>query len=235
MKKIILTGATGKTGRIVLEGLKGYEVTSIALPDIDLRNYNGLVDIFKGHDMIIHFAWNTTTENWKSPTIDPDNIKMVANVYRAAVEAKVPRVLMASSVHADDFPNWEGPGLLSPHRVPIPQNPYGASKVFMEALGRHYAAHHNLEVICVRFAGMNPENIPPPKEQDLDRRRWLTHNDLFRLLKCCIDAKKIKDNYCIFYGVCNHPRRIHDYSNPLGWEPKENADDLQFNKFKECQ
>jgi len=228
MKKIILTGATGKTGRIVVQGLQDYEVTSIDLPDIDLRNYEGLVDLFKGHDMIIHFAWNTTTENWKSITVDPDNMKMVANVYRAAVEAGVKRVLMASSVHADDFPNWKGPGLLSPHRVPVPQNPYGASKVFMEALGRHYATHTGLEVVCVRFAGTNPENRPPPKEQDLDRRRWLTHNDLFALLKICIDFPKIPNNYCIFYGVSNHPRSIHDYSNPLGWKPTENADDPQF-------
>src|SRR3989344_2905483 len=228
MKKILLTGANGKTGKIFLEGLKSYKVTSVDLPKTDLTKYEGLPGLFKGHDIVIHLAWNTQTENWKSKTIDPNNVLMATNVYRAAVEAKVPRILIVSSVHADDFLNWKGPGLLTTERVPTPQNPYGASKVFMEALGRHYAKHEGLQVVCVRLAGMNPENRPPPLNQPLDRRRWLTHNDCFSLLQAVIEAKHIPDNYCLFYGVCNHPERIHDYSNPFGWVPKENADDPQF-------
>ncbi len=228
MKKIILTGATGKTGSIALQGLRKYAVTQVSLPQVDLRKYEGLVNLFKGHDVVLHFAWNASTENWKSATIDADNMQMVANVYRAAVEANVSRVLMASSVHADSFKDWEGPGLLSPDRIPIPQNPYGASKGFMEALGRYYAVHANLEVVCTRFAGMNPENKPP--KEHLDRIRWLSHNDFWNLLEKVIEAPEIPNQYCLFYGVGNHPQRIHNYSNSLGWEPKENADDSRFKK-----
>ena len=41
---------------------------------------------------------------------------------------------MASSVHAHDYANWKGPDLIDPYALPTPDSPYGASKVFMEAL-----------------------------------------------------------------------------------------------------
>src|SRR3989344_5731951 len=112
MKKILLTGHKGKFGRVILQKLQGYVITAVDLPETDLTTYEGLPELFKGHDIILHFAWNSVTESWKSVAIDPNNVLLTTNIYRAAVEAKVPRVLMASSVHADNFFYWKGPGLL---------------------------------------------------------------------------------------------------------------------------
>lgn len=141
---------------------------------------------------------------------------MTYNVYKAAIKTRVPRVIMASSVHADNFYNWKGPELLSPYRIPIPDSPYGANKVFMESLGRYYATK-GLEVVCIRFGGVQGK---PPLD-DYEKLVWLSHRDCTELLRRCIEAESIPNNFLIIYGISDNANRIHDYSNPLGWAPQD--------------
>ena len=224
MKSVFVTGSKGVIGSVAMQ-LTDCKVSGRDLPEVDFRKYDKLPKLFEGMDVVLHCAWNTMSENWKTPTVDVSNLLMAENVYRAAVEANVPRVVMASSVHADSFFTWSGPGLLTPKRVPVPQNPYGASKVFVESLGRHYATYKGLEVICVRFANVNPENKPPVNA--FDRRRWLSQKDCSNLLNCVVNAASVPGKFSVFYGVSNHPKRVHDFSNPFGWTPMENADDYK--------
>lgn len=217
MKKIAITGANGVIGSMLRKGLSEFEITPIDLPEVDVRDYKKLLGIFKGHSTIIHLAWDAKAENFRSGGLNTDNLLMAYNVYRAALEAKVPRVIMASSVHADNFYGWKGPGLLSPGSIPVPDSPYGASKVFMEALGRFYASK-GLEVICIRFGGVNPKNEPP--DDYYERTIWLSHDDCTSLLKECVNAKAIPDSFMVVYAISNNAGRIHDYSNSLGWAPE---------------
>jgi len=153
MKRIVITGARGVIGNVLIRGLGKYQITPLDLPEKDITDYQQLLKVFPNHQAVIHLAWDTKTENWKSGKINPANILMAYNVYKAASECKVPRIIMASSVHADGFIGWNEPGLLTPDRNPVPTSPYGASKVFVESLGRHFAKNYKLEVICVRFGG----------------------------------------------------------------------------------
>jgi len=217
-KKIAITGAKGTVGTILQNGLKGlsdYEITPIDLPEKDVRRYEQLLGVLPGHDVVIHLAWNRETVNFKNNKFDPDDALMTINVYKAALETKVPRVIMASSVHADNFYKWRGPELLNSNKIPEPDSIYGATKVFMEAAGRYYASL-GLEVVCIRFGGINLENKPPD-----DAYIWLSHKDCVSLFKVCIDAQNIPENFLIIYGVSNNKNRIHDYANPLGWVPKD--------------
>lgn len=214
-RKIAITGAKGTLGSILIECLQDFKITPINLPEIDVRDYEKLLKVIYNHDAIIHLAWNSETVNFRSNKIDPDDTLMFYNIYRAAIEAKVPRVIMASSVHADNFYKWKGPGLMPPNRNPDPDSPYGANKVFMEALGKAYA-DKGLEVVCIRFGGINKENKPPD-----DDYIWLSHRDYVNLMRTCIGASHIPNNFLIIYGVSNNKGRIHDFSNPLGWTPKD--------------
>ena len=97
MKKIVITGAKGVLGTVLKKGLEDtYNITHLDLPEADVRRYEKLLEIFPGHDAVIHLAWDTKTENFRSGEINPDNLLMVYNVYEAALQAKVPRVIMAS-------------------------------------------------------------------------------------------------------------------------------------------
>lgn len=228
-ERIAITGSCGTIGTVLKEGLKDeYEITSIDLPvdlpENDVREYAKLLEIIPQHLGIIHLAWDTVTDNFKSEKINPENALMFDNIYKAALEGGVPRVIMASSVHADKFYGWKGPGYMSVEKIPTPDSPYGAHKVFMEALGRYYATK-GLEVVCIRFGGVNPQNKPPLEPAE-ERAAWFSHADCVSLLKAILQAQAIPNNFFIVYGVSNNTNRIHDISNPLNWTPKDNADNF---------
>lgn len=222
MKKIAITGAKGTIGKILSKALSDYKITGLDLPDVDVRDLNQLQRAIANHDALIHLAWDNS-EGWhiNSPEllerISLDNKLMNFNAYKAAVEAGVPRVIVASSVHADKFYDWQAPHLITPNKTPWPDSPYGAAKVYAEALGRYWASK-GLEVVCVRLGGVSNNAY---EANEWERAVWLSENDLISLMRKVIDAKYVPDNFQIFYGVSDNKNRIHDYSNPFGWEPKD--------------
>ena len=222
MKKIVITGTKGTIGTVLSKGLRDYEILPIDLPKVDVRNYSQLSKAIKGSDTIIHLAWSTRKENLNSDSVDTDNTAMFQNIYRAALEYKVKRVIMASSVHADTFSNMNNRRLLRIDRDPQPDSPYGAHKIFMEKLGSWYATK-GLEVICIRFGGVFPLNAAYDGDLPIT---GLSHPDCIELIKMCLEAKTIPNNYVILYGISENTKRIHDYSNPFGWKPKTNAEDF---------
>jgi len=173
-------------------------------------------------------AWNSKTENFRNENIDPDNFAMAMNAYKAAREAGVPRVIIPSSIHAHAFYGWESPPLMSVDMIPTPDSPYGADKIFIESAGRYFASK-GLGVVCVRFGGINPKNIPPSEEDYPweERAAWLSNNDCVSLIRTIIEAKEIPNNFVLMYGVSNNSRRIHDVSNPFGWMPQDKAEDFK--------
>ena len=221
-KRIAITGSKGTIGHVLTEGLKDtYDITSLDLPEVDVRDYQKLLSIFPGHNSVVHLAWNTKVDNFGSEEIDAQNVDMFHNVFKAALETGVRRVVMASSVHADRFDNWQGSEKMSPDRTPIPDSPYGAQKVGMEAMGRYYATK-GLQVVCIRFGGVNPQNQPaevPPHE----RAVWFSHKDCVSLVKAILEADDMADNFVVMYGMSDNQGRIHDISNPFGWKPKDSA------------
>jgi uronate dehydrogenase len=217
--RVAITGIQGKIGTVLSTGLKGYEIVPLDLPDLDITDYDLLLSKLKGVDAVIHLARTRSEENHANDMYSPTNSLMTFNVYRASLEAGVKRVIMASSVHADSYYEWEGKDKLKPDKIPIPDSPYGANKNLVEAFGRHYATR-GLEVICIRFGGVNPENIRPKKGLDRESATWLCHDDCVSAIEACLKAKDVPDNFVIFYAVSNNDDRIHDTINPFGWKPK---------------
>lgn len=230
-KKVLLTGASGTIGTVIRKYLRDkYQFTCLDINPLNepnfhycnVANFDSLLPYCRDQDAIIHLALNTQVENFMSGKIAPETSVMNYNVYQAALETKVRRVVMASSVHADNFYNWKEQKLMSPNRIPVPDSPYGANKVFMETLGRYYATK-GLEVVCIRFGAVNPEN-KPSMDNYSERQVWLSHRDCTNLIEKCIDVEKIPDNFLIVYGVSSNTSRVHDTNNPLGWVPQDNAD-----------
>ena len=225
MKKLLVTGSNGTIGTMLTSGLaRGYSITGFDLPEQDGREYDRVLAAMQGVDTVIHLAWNTTVDyaaRASELVIDPDNYTMAVNVYKAAAEAGVRRVIMASSVHADDFITPRSHKLMSPYDLPTPTSPYGAGKVFVEALGRHMVAASGLEVICTRFGAVNPDDLPHESPAYL-RVVWLSKYDLVALIERCIEAP-LPDRYEIVYGVSKNPGLMLDTSNQVGWTPQDSA------------
>ena len=217
--KVFLTGAAGVIGKIIRSQLPQHEFLSFDLPNRDARQYEPVLTAIAECDAAIHLAWDTEGENWNTGKINPDNALMTFNVYAAALASGVKRVIMASSVHANDYGHWKGPDLMDPYTLPTPDSPYGASKVFMEALGRYFSKQE-LEIVCIRFMGLNADNKPSIDDPD-GTKKWFSHEDCGDLIKAILEAPSVPDNFVIVHGVSNNKGRMHDIANPFGWTPKD--------------
>ena len=181
-------------------------------------DYKKFRNILKGNDVIIHLAWDTL-EDFPSENIVQQNKVMAENVYRAAVENNISRVIGASSVHVNDYSKVPIGTYLDPKAECWPDTPYGATKIYIEHLGRYYSRKHDLEVICIRFGGVNERNEIRFNEDLLYDKVLLYKEDFVQLIRMCIEVKKVPDNFAVFYAVSNVKGRVHALDNFLDWEP----------------
>lgn len=217
MRRVLVTGSAGVIGTVLTTHLP-YDITGLDLPDGDIADYPRLVEHCRGQDAVIHLAGEFTTENWRSGDINPANFRLDLNVLDAAVEARVRRIVLASSVHADDFFAHDGPGLITADRaLPVPTSPYGAHKLFLEAAGRHVAAHHGREVVALRFGGVTDHGVR--LDNRVDAMAYLGHPDLLSCVRAAVEAPLPPSRFTVLYAVSDNPTRVHDTSNPLGWKP----------------
>jgi uronate dehydrogenase len=222
MHKVLIIGSNGVIGSVLKQGLP-HDTTDFDLPTDNASDYKQIVQKAAGHDAIVHLAWDFTSDGWLGESLNPTNALITFNVYQAAMDAGVKRVIMASSVHADRFTHRElGGKLMDPYALPLPDSPYGAGKCMLESLGRYYADAKGLEVICIRFGGINRQN-QPVTSPDSERQVWLSHRDCVSLVQKCLEAPSIPDNYAIVYAVSDNRGRLHDLTNPFGWHPLDSA------------
>lgn len=223
MKRVLITGSNGTLGTVLQKGLP-HDTTDFDLPGQDAAEYSHLYEHAQGHDAIIHLAWDFKNDGWLAENLNPNNTQISFNVFQAAVDTGVKRVIVASSVHADKFAGHDvtRDGLLQPFTTPLPDSPYGAGKVFLESLGRYYADAKGLEVICVRFGGVNRLDKPPEQPYS-ERQVWLSHRDCVNLIKKCLSAESVPYNFTIVYAVSDNAGRLQSLENPFGWQPQDGA------------
>ena len=107
-----------------------------------------------------------------------------------------------------------------------PEAIYGATKVWGEALGRHFSDAYDMSVICVRIGSVRKENRPLSVRENAI---YLGHSDICQILRLSIEAKK-SINYEVFFAVSENKWNYRDISHAkevLGYIPKDSAD----NKF----
>ena len=228
MKRVAVTGANGVVGVAITPALAAFQVTKV-----DPRS-DGLYEAFDQKDAVIHLGWIRVMGEPESGAEYIDvlpidnrhlkNLELASAVIEAARQCGVRRVILASSVRADNFQAWRGPGLLSPSRLPTPIGPYGAAKVLLEEQGR-FAASLGLEVICIRLGAITASDEPHPIDAS-ERRVWLSHRDCGELIKTCLTAPAIPGGFCVVYAVSNNEGRVHDTGNPLGWLAEDGSDAL---------
>ncbi|WP_033296202.1 NAD-dependent epimerase/dehydratase family protein [Amycolatopsis jejuensis] len=163
MKRVVVTGGSGRLGRYVLaEFADGYDVVNADLkpgPDgeyrpMDLTDPDQVRRALNGADVVVHLAGIDYDF-----ADDPDrtvrvNVMGAWHVLQAARELNVGRVVLCSSVAAlglhEMRPDWV------PANLPVddshearPVDPYGISKAALEVLGRGMS-DGGLSVVCLR-------------------------------------------------------------------------------------
>jgi uronate dehydrogenase len=227
MSIVLITGARGTIGSVLVGRLSSYQLRCVDLPEVDLRDLRVAEEAVEGCERVVHLAWDTKAEGVQSGALCLDNPQMTFNLLSASLAAGVRRFVFASSVHAHTFVPAEplvelSGGLLGneTERVSVPDSPYGASKLFGEALCR-WAAAHGLETVAVRFGGVNPLD-KPPADDVAERSVWLSHRDCAGVVAAALEAKLDRGSATVT-AVSNNARRLHAWENALGWIPRDGA------------
>ncbi len=229
MKKLVLTGAAGRLGSYLREPLSKLAdelVSSDIVDDLgkllaneryvkaDLASYDAIHALLEGADMVVHFGANGDEASFE--TILGPNIIGAYNVWEAAWQNGVKRVVYASSIHAVGMhSNKDFIGTDASHR---PDTFYGLAKCFAEDLGRLYWDKRGLESVCLRI--LSCAQVTSPRALGT----WLSYDDLIRLVERSIDAPAT--DFTIVYGVSNNDRVTVDNSGAsfLGFRPQDNAE-----------
>ncbi|GAB3070614.1 NAD-dependent epimerase/dehydratase family protein [Salinicoccus sesuvii] len=199
MKNILITGASGRIGTNVAEYLKSkHHLTLADIQDesatdsksdgvdtvrLDITDIEACREAMKDMDIVIHLAGDPSPEA-DFESVMHINIEGTYNVFRAAQEAGIERVVFASSVHAvKGYPEDAQPNPDMPVR---PLNLYGASKVSGEAFASYFAYQENLPIIALRIGGYDAVALTDGNLSASNMSIYLSPRDMNHLMEQCI-------------------------------------------------
>ena len=238
----LITGINGLIGTILRNAFHdAHDVYGIDLEgefsdrvlSVDISNYQQTaraLEQFRPMEAIIHLAGNPKVDaSWES--VLAANIIGTRNIFEAAREYQVPRVVYASSNHVTGaYHGFEpdlykytqpGPPMISPENPIRPDSDYGLSKAFGEAVARYYFDRWGIHAICLRIGSVLKNDDPTTESQN--RRIWLSHRDLVQLVEKSLTSDV---TFGIYYGISNNKDAFWDISNAradLGFEPVDDG------------
>ncbi|GGM41699.1 NAD-dependent epimerase/dehydratase family protein [Dactylosporangium sucinum] len=193
MSRIVVTGASGKTGRVVVADLlaHGHHVVATDavgrpghLSDLgtplliaDLTDYGQAVEVLQGADSVVHLA-NIPAPGMYPPAVTLNrNCAMNANVFLAAQAHGLRGVVWASSETTLGLP-FDTPPRYAPvdeGHFPFPTTTYALSKVLGETLAREIAGWSGIPFVALRLSNVHtPEDYAnvPGYWADAHARKW---------------------------------------------------------------
>jgi nucleoside-diphosphate-sugar epimerase len=168
--KICVTGSSGRAGRAVVADLAehGHEVIGVDLVSLsgqngpqdflraDLTNFGQAVEVLQGVDAVVHLA-NIPAPGLRPPSVTfNDNMTMNFNVFQAAAQAGLRRVVWASSETTLGLP-FSTPPRYAPvneDHYPVTTSTYALSKVASETIATEIAKWSGIPFIALRFSNI---------------------------------------------------------------------------------
>lgn len=202
---VLITGGSGRVANLMVHQLRalyrirradrvppgpGSDLADDEILSGDINDSGFLDEALAGVDAVIHLAANPSPGATWDQLARP-NVHATVGLLEAVRAHGVPRVILASSIHAAGAYRRSPEHQVSPD---LPANPcclYGATKAFAEAVGRVYARPGRLSVICLRlgYVHATPDGAP----QD-----WLSPPDLGLLFTRALLADVV---YGIYFGI----------------------------------
>lgn len=230
-RKVLITGASGKIGRVLRQHLRDdYRLVLFNRSQIsdltenetfipgDITDHEAIEKAAKGVDVIVDMAAVVAYDSFREK-LWRINTLGTYNVFEAARKAGVSRLVYASTHHTmGRYPAGQAIDERMPYR---PDSMYGVTKCFGEALGRFYAEKAGFGVICLRIGHFG--------ERPLNERHlavWISHRDMVQLVRCCIEAPDIA--FEVIYGVSNNKRKWWDITRArevVGYQPEDDAEE----------
>ncbi|MEO7224111.1 MAG: SDR family oxidoreductase [Devosia sp.] len=232
---ILITGAAGNIGAKITAHFRG--TTDHALRLLDKTPGDGIFAAdfgiwdeawakhFAGVDTVIHLAGNPHGRaNWASAK--RDNIAGTQHVLRAAREAKVRRVVFASTNQVMlGYRFAIGP--VTTDMPPAPLSPYGISKFACEEMGRAFNEETGIDFLALRIGYFQRgENLPGSHMGigEWGQSMWVSNRDMNQAMGKAIEAPtfgfaivNLESNNAGMRWDIEHTRRV------IGYVPLDSA------------
>jgi nucleoside-diphosphate-sugar epimerase len=249
LPKVLVTGASGLIGGLVVRnlsqkytfsGLNRRPVEGIPSVQADIVDAEAIKPAFEGIDMVVHLSAETKDlYNWDK--IMANTMQGTINVFRAAQEAGVKRIVFGSSGgsmcgyefdnslpygalaqgrYADAGESWP---LLTHLDPPRPDAPYSIGKLFGENCGRWFSDTYGISVLCIRLGAVLDTDKPK-----LIRHfpGYLSQSDCVQIIDKSLEAPASL-KFAVYDALSENKYRWRDTSfakNVLGWQPTGTAD-----------
>jgi nucleoside-diphosphate-sugar epimerase len=251
-RRVLVTGASGLIGRIVLERLGGKyafsalnrrPVEGIPCTQADIADFEAIRPAFEGIDTVLHLAGYTGSP--EDPRVEDWNGNLQGHIIgtRNALEASrlagVRRFVFVSSgcailgyereepycyLVSGEYDRVPESWPMADHTWPVrPDGIYGAAKVFGEAAGHFYSDAYGISVLCLRIGAVLDTDRPKLRRH---YPGYLSHRDVTQAIEKSIEAPE-SVRYGIFDIISNNRwawRSIQHAREVLGYNPEDSAD-----------
>jgi len=243
MACICVTGASGHLGSRLCSGLAelGHDLICVDMASpqkeygeywqADLRIESDTRDALKGAELLIHCA---SIHPWKSYTDEEYldcNVKGTWNVFQAALEHGIERVILTSSIAASGYsPDAELRPVDESFQQPSLGDMYSITKRFQEEIARHFCDYKGMRVIALRPPNFTPK--PPIQSEAALLSGCLVVEDIASAHLKAVDVwDKLENSFEPFYitpvfpysaqeerQLAENPKAILDKYFPGAWD-----------------
>jgi len=216
--KVLVTGGAGFIGSHLVDKLvkKGYQVTIIdnllagkkeyinpkaKFYKLNICNYKKIKPIFKDIDYVFHLAAIPRVPfSVKDPiTTSQTNILGTVNVFKAACDHNVKRVVFASS--SSVYGNQKKLPLKE-SMEPGPISPYALQKLVGEQFAKLFSESYKTQIICLRYFNVYGPRIDPSSEYSLVLGKFLRQKHNKNPLTIYGDGKQTRA-FCFIDDIVN--------------------------------
>ncbi len=182
--RIFVTGGTGRVGEAAVRRLvgQGHEVTVVgrsATADVgsatyvrcSINDYERLRHAMQNHEAVVHLAAIPTPDGMAGRDMVHANVQGTFNVYEAAVETGIARVVAASSINATGF--FYGDRSYPLEYLPVDENhptlatdAYSFTKRMGEDVGRYFFDREGVTGVALRLPGVMSHEYFVKRQQD---------------------------------------------------------------------
>lgn len=243
MKKVVVTGGSGRVGSYVVEQLmKSMQVVVADLKPsqhqlefvaTDVMDLEAVRAATKDADAVIHLAaidfdWKAAEEQYINV-----NVRGTWHVLQACRDNGVKKVVLCSSISACGLSEMRADW--KPQYLPVderhenkPYQAYSVSKIMMEQMGKSFSDATDMEVICLRpLAVVLPETIKDYIDfVDTENRNWLFYYiwaaDLAKAFEAAVNLEGLRFGvFFISADDTSHPEPTQQwYQQVIGQLPE---------------